>query len=180
MKTDQYFSPILQRIFILAIISAVLVLGFSELAYQIFGEDVSRRPTTIELNIPRGTSLRIENGEAIPEIPEEMVFVVGDTLLVNNMDLVDHQLGPLWIPSGTSASLKMDQKQNVAYTCTFQSSRYLGLTIKEAITWKSRLGALAYAAPPTLVFLLVYSIVMFPIKPKDRETQLHQNEIVNT
>jgi hypothetical protein len=173
MKANSYLMPITRRIIVLLIISIALVLGFSELSYQIFREDLSRAPTTIELIIPEGTAQRIVMGESISDIPDEMIFVVGDTLLVKNSDVVDHQLGPLWIPSGSSASLKMEQQNNFAYSCSFQSSQYLGLTVKEAITWKSRLGALGYAAPPTLMFLLVYSLVLFPLKPQESESSGH-------
>jgi hypothetical protein len=173
MKANSYLMPITRRIIVLLIISIALVLGFSELSYQIFREDLSRAPTTIELIIPEGTAQRIVMGEYISDIPDEMIFVVGDTLLVKNSDVVDHQLGPLWIPSGSSASLKMEQQNNFAYSCSFQSSQYLGLTVKEAITWKSRLGALGYAAPPTLMFLLVYSLVLFPLKPQESESSGH-------
>jgi hypothetical protein len=178
MKTNSYLGPLLRRIFVLSIISIVLVLGFSELSYQILREDLSRAPTTIELLIPEGTAQRIDAGEPVPDIPEEMIFVVGDTLLVKNADVVDHQLGPMWIPGGSSASLKMEQKSNLAYNCSFQPSQYLGLTVKEAVTWKSRLGALGYAAPPTLMFLLVYSFVMFPLKPSQvNSTQTQMGEM---
>jgi hypothetical protein len=166
MKADLYIIPLLRRSIILLIISILLVLGFSELSYRIFREDISREPTSIELKIPEGTAQKIAAGEVILDIPEELIFVVGDTLVVKNDDVIDHQLGPLWIPSGSMASLKMEQKNNYAYTCSFQSSQYLGLTVKEAVTWKSRLGALGYAAPPTFMFLLVYSFVMFPFVPK--------------
>lgn len=176
-----YFGPLVRRLLILSVISVIIVLGFSEFSYRLLQEDTSRGPTTIELVIPEGTSERVLSGEPVPTIPEEMIFVVGDTLLVKNDDIVDHQLGPLWIPSGSSSSLKMEQKNNYAYACSFQPTQYLGLTVKEAVTWKSRLGALGYAGLPTLMFLMVYSIVMFPLKPREDKSDESQNlETVKT
>lgn len=163
---NHYFVPFFRRLIGLAMLTIFLVLGISELSYRLLREDISRAPKTIDLVIPKGTAQRVNDGEPVPSIPDEMIFIIGDTLLVKNEDVVDHQLGPLWIPKGSSASLKMEQKNNYAYSCSFQPSQYLGLTVKEAVTWASRLGALAYAGPPTLMFLLVYSIVMFPLKPQ--------------
>ena len=43
-----------------------------------------------------------------------MSFVVGDTLVVKNEDSVEHQLGPLWIPAGSSASMPLNaDPQNI-------------------------------------------------------------------
>jgi hypothetical protein len=155
--------PFLKRFLFLAAVSAVLVLGVSELAYRLQREDTSRAPKTVELIIPAGTAEQVAAGETAPSIPEEMIFVLGDTLLVRNEDSVDHQLGPLWIPVGKTASLLLDQASDYAYSCSFQPSQYMGLTVREAVTWKSRLAALWYGGPPTLMFLLVYSFVVRPL-----------------
>ncbi len=63
-----------------------------------------------------------------------MTFVVGDTLVVVNQDSVDHQLGPLWIPPGTSASLNLDTEQNYAFQCSFQPTKVFGLDVHEPVT----------------------------------------------
>jgi len=157
--------PILRRLLILSVISIVAVLLVSELSYRLLREDSSRAPKTISLIIPKGTAEKIAQGQSEPSIPEDMVFVVGDTLFVENKDVVDHQLGPLWIPAGKTASLLMGKVSNYAYSCSFRPSQYLGIIIREPVTWSSRLGAVAVSAPPTIVFLLVYSLVARPIKP---------------
>ena len=159
------FMSILRRLLILTIISVAAVLLFSELSYRLLREESSRAPETIEMIIPEGTAETVAAGLPEPSIPEDMVFVVGDILSVKNEDIVDHQLGPLWIPAGKTASLPMGQALNYAYSCSFRPSQYLGITVREPVTWSSRLGAVALAAPPTLIFLLVYSLVIRPIKP---------------
>ncbi len=159
---------ITRRLMILALISISLVLLVSEVSYRLLREDDSRAPRVIQLVIPAGTAKRISAGENEPSIPEDMVFVVGDVLSVKNEDVADHQLGPLWIPAGKIASLPMGQVMNFVYSCSFKPSQYLGITVREPVTWTSRVGAVALAAPPTLVFLFVYSLVARPIKPGRR------------
>lgn len=161
-----YLVPFFMRFLFLLVISSVVMLGISELGYRLLRDDTSREPETIELVIPVGTSALIERGEPNPAIPAEMIFVVGDVLLVRNEDEVDHELGPLWIPAGKSASLKLDQANDYAYSCSFQPSYYFDLTVRAATTWRDRLGALWYGVPPTVMFLLVYSFIVRPLQPR--------------
>jgi hypothetical protein len=168
MSVNPYLKPLLSRFLIALSISVIFVLVMSEVAFRLQKSTLSRAPQVIELVIPAGTAVKVAAGQLIPSIPEEMIFVVGDQLVVINDDIVDHQLGPLWIPAGTSATLPLTEKSEYAYSCSFQATQYLGLTVREALTWRSRLTALWYAAPPTIMFLMVYSFVLFPIKI-DRE-----------
>ncbi|MGB7094677.1 MAG: hypothetical protein WBD62_08530, partial [Anaerolineales bacterium] len=122
---------------------------------------------------------KVAAGEPVPAIPDEMTFVLGDTLIVKNDDVVDHQLGPLWIPPKTKASLVLDAAQRYAYSCSFQTTRYLGLNVKQATTWQTRLVALGFSVPATTMFFFIYSLVLWPINPKpkkDTTTQLQTNE----
>jgi len=158
----------IKRFIILFLISTVLVLVASEAAFLLIKDQSDRAPQTIELVIPTGTSEKIAQGQPVPSIPEEMVFVVGDTLLVKNEDTVDHQLGPLWVPAGASASLGMERPERLAYTCSFQSTNYLGLNIKPPTNIKTRLSALALAVPSTAMVLFVYSLIIWPLQPKNQ------------
>ena len=94
-----------------------------------------------------------------------MVFVVGDTLQIRNDDRVDHQLGPLWIPAERTAIMHLDQVNNYTYECTFQASQFLDLTVKQPVTWKTRLQALFVAVPATVMFFFIYSFLVVPLKP---------------
>lgn len=164
-NTHPLVVPFLRRLLFLAVISSVVVLLISEIAFRLMREDTARAPETIELVIPVGTGERIAAGEDAPGIPDTMIFVVGDVLMVRNEDSMDHELGPLWIPAGKSASMSLDEKNDFAYSCSFKPTKYLGLTVKDAVTWKNRLGALWYGTPATTMLLLVYSLVIKPLKP---------------
>ena len=114
-------------------ILGILIAGIvSELSFHFIGDKTSRAPQEVEFIIPAGTSEKVALGESI--LPKEQNFVVGDTLVVVNEDTVSHTLGPLFIPAGSSARLKLDQPENLSYTCSFQPTKVFGLTVSEALT----------------------------------------------
>jgi len=160
-----------RRFFVLLLISSALVWLVSEAAFQLQKGENDRAPQVHELVIPNGTAAGVSAGQKVAEIPEEMVFVVGDMLVVHNEDVSDHQLGPLWIPAGTSASLLMEKAERKAYSCSFQNTKYLGLLVQEATTIETRLAALALAAPATAMFLFVYSIVIWPLDRREKNNK---------
>jgi hypothetical protein len=160
-------------------LSLALVWIGSEVAFYFLRENSDRVPEEIELVIPPGTADKVAAGEPVPAIPDELTFVLGDTLVVKNEDVVDHQLGPIWIPPKTNAKLVLDAAERYAYACSFQNTRYLGLNVKQATTWRTRLVALGFTVPPTTMFFFVYSLVLWPINPgpkKDNTVQLQSAE----
>jgi hypothetical protein len=95
-----------------------------------------------------------------------MVLVVGDTLVVQNQDSTAHQLGPLWVPAGSSASLSFDRAEKSAYSCSFVPGKYLGLDVNEPITISTRIIGILSAGVP-LGFLLALYIV-FAVLPAQK------------
>jgi len=161
---NPYLLPFFRRLAILFVISVAATLLISEIAFRVMGNDLSRGPQKVSIVIPAGTAQKIAAGEATG-IADAMTFVVGDELVVDNQDDTNHILGPLFIPAGQSASMLLGDVSDMAYECSFQTTRYFGLTVKEAITWRSRLNAAWYGAMPTLMLLLVYSLVAKPLVP---------------
>ena len=159
-------KPILLRMLFSLVLGILLAAVGSELAFRLQGNTSSRAPQTIELVIPAGTAAKVAQGESV--LPASQAFVVGDTLLVHNQDSVTHTLGPLVIPSGTSASLKLDQVGNLDYTCSFQPTRYYGVDIQPALSLVMRLEASLVAGIPLGIMLGLYSLVVFPLKPKEK------------
>ncbi|MER3514630.1 MAG: hypothetical protein C4310_09785, partial [Chloroflexota bacterium] len=68
-------------------------------------------------------------GEAVPSIPASLIFVVGDTLVIRNEDAVDHQIGPFWIPTGTSVSQLLEGATRLTASCTVRPERSIGLEV---------------------------------------------------
>jgi hypothetical protein len=143
----------------------ILVAGIvSELSFRLIGDRTSRAPREVVFVIPAGVSKKVALGESV--LPKEQNFVVGDTLVVRNEDAVAHTLGPLFIPAGSSASLKLDQIENLSYTCSFQPSKVFGLTVSEALTIRTRIQGILLAGIPMGFLLALYSLVAWPLEPK--------------
>lgn len=169
------FRPYLIRFGVVLLIAVVFVALFNEAMYFLQRDERDRPPKTIELVIPKGTAERIMEGATDVAVPEGMTFVIGDVLLVRNEDVVDHQLGPLWIPAGRSASLRFDTAEKLAYQCSFVVGNYFGVDILKPTTWKSRVIALAMAAPTLAMLLFVYSLIAVPLKPAEETAIVAQS-----
>lgn len=161
---------IIQRAAISVGIGLLVGLLISEISYQLLRE-TSRAPKTVELVIPEGTAEQVARGETPPTIPDEMTFVVGDVLLVNNQDVTDHQLGPVWIPANSSASLNLDEVNNFIFACSFQPTSYLGLDVKEPVTIGTRIGGVIFSGIPLGAIIALYSLIVWPIKSEPESEQ---------
>lgn len=160
-------TSVVKRI-VLAVVLGVTLAGItSEVAYQVLKRE-NREAQRVELIIPAGTAERVARGETPPGIPEDMTFVVGDTFVVINQDNVDHQLGPLWIPAGTSASLPLNTEENYILDCSFQSTKVLGLDVRQSVTFGTRLTGILFAGFPLGALFAVYSILLIPDKKKEK------------
>ena len=147
---------------------AGIILGavISETTFY-FLQDSTRPPKIIELVIPPGTAAQVAQGVQPPTIPDTMIFVAGDTLVVRNEDSVNHELGPMWIPSGTSASLVLGEVENYAYSCSFRPDKYLGLDVKEPLTLGTRIEGILFTGLPMGILIALY--VIFAMPPKNKE-----------
>ena len=149
--------------FLLCITAGLLIaIPLSELAFYWQASTTSRPPKTVVLDIPAGTSTRVSNGTSV--IPQDMIFVLGDTLVVNNHDSVAHTLGPLFIPPGGTASLALKQIGNLSYVCSFQPTKYEGLTVTDALTLTTRVEGIIIAGFPLGMLFFLYSLILRPLK----------------
>jgi hypothetical protein len=149
----------LKRIVVSMLIGILLGVLISEFSF-IFLQETARPPQEVILTIPAGTAEKVARGEQPPSLPPDMVFVVGDTLVVVNDDLVDHKLGQLWIPANSSARLPLNEEQNMAFECSFQPGNYFGLDVRQSLTWGTRIYGGFYAGVPLGILILLYSFVV--------------------
>jgi hypothetical protein len=167
---------ILKRIGISLALGLAIAWIIAEGSFAILKDTSDRAPSRVELVIPAGTADKVAAGQAVPSLPADMVFVVGDTLVVKNQDTTSHQLGPIWVPPGTSASLNLDTANRYSYACSFQPSQYLGLDVRSRVTMATRVIAILFAGIPTGAMLAVYSLVAFPLKPNMNQALKTQTE----
>jgi len=145
--------------FLLALAVGVLV---GEGAYWLLRGESEYQPRTVEIVIPRGTAAQIDAGGTGPDL-SQMVFVEGDTLLVRNEDEVSHQLGPLWVPPGSSATLNLDRPNSYTMACSFQATRVLGIDVRPRIRPSDRFQGILAVMIPTWMMFWVYSLVAVPL-----------------
>lgn len=171
MANKPSLHPYLTRLGLIFVVCLVSVALFNEIVFRLQKEDHDRSPQIIQLVIPVGTAERVATGEPVTEIPSEIVFVVGDVLEVVNQDFVDHELGPIWVPAGSTGRLSMDKADNLAYSCSFQETRYLGLDVREPTTLSTRLLGLSIAAPTMTALIFIYSLAAWPVSPATRKAK---------
>jgi|SRR3990172_10180916 len=149
----------IKRVLLSFAVGMLIGLALSEITFLFLGE-TSRQPKTVAIVIPDGTAALVARGEQPPTLPQDMVFVVGDVLSIQNNDSSDHQLGPLWIPAGASGELSLSQEQNLSFECSFQPSKYLGLDVREPLTFATRVYGIFYAGLPLGILIALYSGIL--------------------
>lgn len=165
-------SPLLKRILICILIGLAISAAVTEISFLTLRE-VNRDKQVIVLTIPPGTAEQVARGEQPPSIPKDMVFIVGDVLIVKNEDTVAHELGPLFIPPDSSAHLEFASEESYAYSCSFQPGKTLGLDIRAPVTPYTRVVGILFAGLPLGGLIAVYSIIVRPLKPKvEKEAQV--------
>ena len=157
---------LIKKILFSILLGLLIGVMVSEIPF-LFLRETARPPREVVLTIPAGTSAQVARGEQSPSIPENLTFVVGDTLVVTNEDSVDHKLGPLWIPANSSAQLSLDQEESLAYECSFQPGNYFGLDVRQPLTPRTRLYGIFYVALPMMILIALYSFVLAPKKKEN-------------
>ncbi|HET9905803.1 MAG TPA: hypothetical protein VFQ23_04165 [Anaerolineales bacterium] len=158
-------STAVKRIMFALLIGLLGGVLISEIPF-LFLQETARPPQEILLTIPAGAAEQVARGEQPPSIPNNMSFVVGDVLVVENEDNVDHKLGSLWIPANSSARLPFNREESLAFECTFQSDNYLGLDVHQPLTFGTRIYGIISVGLPLAILVALYSLVM-PISKKE-------------
>ncbi len=158
------YRTLVQRILLTSVLGILIAIGVNEFSFLFLKSEAGRAPGRVELVIPAGTAGKIARGEAESALPTNMVFVQGDTLVVKNDDNADHRLGPLFIPAGSSASLALDEANNLAYSCSFQPTQTFGLDVREPVDFSTRLYGILIAGLPLGFLFALYSFIVWPIK----------------
>jgi hypothetical protein len=148
-----------RRIIYSLLLGLLLGVAIAEVPFA-FQRETARAPKQIILLIPRGTAAEVARGEQPPTIPQNMLFVVGDILIVKNEDTVEHKLGPLFIPPNSSARLSLDQEEQLSYECSFQLGQVFGLDVNEPVTLSTRLYGILDVGIPLGILIALYTAVM--------------------
>lgn len=123
-------------------------------------QSAERKPEMIELIIPYGTSEQVKAGVYNRSLPTDMTFVQGDVLIVKNEDVVTHQLGPVLVPAKASGVLELNQANNYTYSCSFQPTNSMGITVLPRLDSSSRVQGILAIGLPTGMMLALYSYLI--------------------
>jgi hypothetical protein len=158
---NRYFDFAARTVLGLAI-GLVLALLISEVSFAFLSnkQSVTREPQRVDLIIPYGTADQVAAGVYNRSLPSDLVLVQGDILVVKNEDVVDHQLGPIWVPAGTSGVLELNNANKYAYECSFQPTKYQGIDVRPRLDTSTRVEGLLAVALPTGMMLMVYSYLL--------------------
>ncbi len=159
-------STIIKRIAWSMVAGLIIGVLVSEFSFYLLNDGTTRPPKLVVLDIPLGTAAQVARGQGSNSLPSSLTFVVGDTLLVNNHDAVAHQLGPLFIPAGGSASMNLSSEQGYDLLCSFQPSKYLQLTVLPPLTISTRIIGVLEAGLNVGFLIAVYALIAFPVKKK--------------
>ncbi len=138
----------------------------SEVSFYLLNDGTTRPPKLVQLDIPAGTAARVALGQASPSLPASMTFVLGDTFRVTNHDSAAHQLGPLFIPAGTSASMNVASDQGYSLLCSFEPSKYLDMTVLPPLTITTRIVGVLETGLNVGFLISVYALIAIPTKKK--------------
>lgn len=144
-----------------------MLLGFgigylmSEGPAALIDDPTSRPKREVELVIPPGTAERVAEGQASPSIPEGLRMATGDTLVVHNQDDVPHQLGPMWVPPGTTGRLVFPRTITGRYACSFTPVGYFGIQVEPRLTGFERFVFVLVSGFPFAAVLTLVSVFLW-------------------
>ncbi len=144
----------------------------SEGPAALIDDPTSRPEVEVELVIPLGTAERVAAGENAPSIPEGLRLATGDTLVVRNQDLAPHQLGPMWVPAGSTGRLVFPRTVTGQYACSFTPVGYFGIQVEPRLTGFERfvfilVSGLPFAAVLTMVSVFLWFSRGAPLEPME-------------
>jgi len=163
------------RLGITFVISMVFAFVVAEASYQLVKNRGEREPRQIDILIPPGTAEAIANGGAGPALPE-MLFIEGDKIMVQNLDSVSHQLGPLWIPALSSSVLTLDRPSSYSLSCTFQASQKVDIEVVARAKASDRVLGILSIGLPTWMLIWVYTLIGIPAAGKPEPKQDSQEQ----
>ncbi len=105
--------------------------GFiSAAAWVALSDGPLRAPESVEIVIPQGTAAAIERGSTVSAIPRNLRLVEGDTLVIQNQDVVAHQIGSYSVSPGTTLSVPLARASTATLLCSFHPQGSIGLDVR--------------------------------------------------
>lgn len=72
---------------------------------------------TFEYVVPYGTSVRIDQGQQVDIMPQQLDVKVGDSLRITNRDGRDYMIGPFFVTAGSTVAMRFTQAGELSGVC---------------------------------------------------------------
>jgi plastocyanin len=86
-------------------------------------------PETIEVVVPLGAGEQLAAGEPLDLLPARLEVEVGDTLIIDNRDTADHQVGPYVVGAGERLEQTFTSEGRLEGVCTIHPSGEIAIVI---------------------------------------------------
>lgn len=107
------------------ILLAVAFVGAAVVLSQVF----EREGQTHTITIPLGTSERLDAGEDVELIPENLRFTLQDRLVITNNDVAFHQVGPFTVGPGETVDQTFGEVATFEGLCSLHPSGSVSIEI---------------------------------------------------
>lgn len=85
---------------------------------------------TISVTVPVGYADRLAAGEELELIPARLEVDVGDTLIIENLDDADHQVGPYVVGAGERLQQTFTSPGRLEGVCTIHPSGEIAIIVR--------------------------------------------------
>lgn len=86
-------------------------------------------PETIEVVVPLGAGEQLAAGEELELLPARLEVEVGDTLVIDNRDTADHQVGPYVVGAGERLEQTFTSEGRLEGVCTIHPSGEIAIIV---------------------------------------------------
>ena len=83
-----------------------------------------------EIVIPLGAQARLDAGEPVAVLREEIRVKVGEAVRIRNDDVVDHVIGPYYLQSGAALQQTYRAPQTIQYVCFVNPTEAISLVVE--------------------------------------------------
>ena len=86
---------------------------------------------TYEYNVPFGTGNRLDSGEIIDIMPQELSVKVGESIRIVNDDIRDFMIGPFFVMAGQALAMRFTTPGTIEGVCQINPEGKFVITVTE-------------------------------------------------
>lgn len=91
--------------------------GGGSIAAAQWGQLSPDEKATFEYVVPYGTSVKIDQGQQVDLMPQQLDVKVGDSIRITNRDGRDYMIGPFFVTAGSTVAMRFTQAGQLSGVC---------------------------------------------------------------